>query len=65
VLLRTVAEAIGFVQALSDDIRVRFRSVEDALFRADETSDPMNVVAARVVLVEVLLQEGWLYGTDG
>jgi hypothetical protein len=51
--LKTVADAIGFIQKLPDDLRSssQWRRVQELLFFADETRDRIDVVAAHCTLI--------------
>jgi hypothetical protein len=59
--LKTVDDAIGFVQERPDELRSssQWRRVQQLLFFADETRDRIDVVAAHCALIAAIHAEGW------
>jgi hypothetical protein len=57
--LKTVDDAIGFVQELSDELRSssQWRRVQQLLFFADETRDRIDVVAAHSALIAAVRKD--------
>lgn len=60
--LRSINDAIDFIQSLPDDVRLRgdWPLVEDALFRAQETSASSDLAVAENALKKALDRTGWL-----
>jgi cold shock protein len=64
-LLRTVGESIDFIQELTTANSDRWQTVQEQLFKADETRMPVHLIDARKLLVNALREEGWLYDENG
>jgi hypothetical protein len=58
--LRTVGDSIDFIQELPTA-----QTVQEQLFKADETRIPAHLMDARKLLVNALREEGWLYDENG